>query len=144
MQAASDIFLGWAEFPGSHQNYYVRQLRDMKISVDIEKFHPRTLVDYGAICGWVLARAHAKGGDGVAIAGYLGKGDGLDRAIAAYAPAYADQVEADYEAFRAPSIQAAFERRRGISPTRTSCLNDCRKNLKPVSASRIELAHHRP
>jgi Uncharacterized protein conserved in bacteria (DUF2252) len=113
MQAASDIFLGWAVFPSSQHNYYVRQLRDMKVSVDIEKFRPRTLVDYGAICGWVLARGHAKGGDGVAIAGYLGKGDGFDRAIAAYASAYADQVEADYDAFRAAihsgRIQTATE-----------------------------------
>jgi uncharacterized protein (DUF2252 family) len=101
MQAASDIFLGWAAFPDSQHDYYVRQLRDMKVSVDIEKFRPGTLVDYGAICGWVLARAHAKGGDGVAIAGYLGKGDRFDRAIARYAAAYADQVERDYEAFRA-------------------------------------------
>ncbi|HXB82710.1 MAG TPA: DUF2252 domain-containing protein, partial [Candidatus Acidoferrum sp.] len=100
MQAASDIFLGWAEFPGSQHNYYMRQLRDMKVSVDIERFRPRTLIDYGAICGWVLARGHAKGGDGVAIAGYLGKGDVFDRAIAAYAPAYADQVEADFDAFQ--------------------------------------------
>lgn len=101
MQAASDIFLGWAAFPSSQHFYYVRQLRDMKVSIDLEKFRPRTLIDYGAICGWVLARAHAKGGDGVAIAGYLGKSDGFDRAMAAYASAYANQVERDYEAFQA-------------------------------------------
>ncbi len=100
MQAASDIFLGWAEVPGS-QDYYVRQLRDMKASVDIGAFRARTLIDYGAVCGWALARAHAKAGDAATIAGYLGRGDRFDRALARYAPAYADQVERDFEAFEA-------------------------------------------
>jgi uncharacterized protein (DUF2252 family) len=100
MQAASDIFLGWAEVPGAH-DYYVRQLRDMKISVRIDGFRPRTLSDYGSICGWALAKAHAKAGDAATIAGYLGNGDRFDRAIAEYAGAYADQVERDFEAFKA-------------------------------------------
>jgi uncharacterized protein (DUF2252 family) len=98
MQAASDIFLGWAEVPGS-QDYYVRQLRDMKVSIDFNAFRPRTLIDYGAVCGWALARAHAKAGDAATIAGYLGRADRFDRAIARYAAAYADQVERDYAAF---------------------------------------------
>jgi uncharacterized protein (DUF2252 family) len=98
MQAASDIFLGWAEVPGAH-DYYLRQLRDMKVSVRIDTFRARTLVDYGVICGWALAKAHAKAGDAATIAGYLGSGDRFDRAIAEYASAYADQVERDYEAF---------------------------------------------
>jgi uncharacterized protein (DUF2252 family) len=100
MQAASDIFLGWAEFPGS-DDYYVRQLRDMKVSADIEQFSPRTLSDYGVICGWTLARAHAKAGDAATISGYLGAGDRFDRAVTQYATAYADQVERDYAAFEA-------------------------------------------
>jgi uncharacterized protein (DUF2252 family) len=98
MQAASDIFLGFSEVPGS-QDYYVRQLRDMKVSIDIETFRPRTLADYSAVCGWALARAHAKAGDPATIAGYLGSNDRFDRAIARYARAYADQVERDFGAF---------------------------------------------
>ena len=107
MQAASDIFLGWAEVPGS-QDYYVRQLRDMKVSVDIETFRPRTLIDYGAVCGWALARAHAKAGDAATIAGYLGRADRFDRAIARYANAYADQVERDFAAFKAAIQSGRF------------------------------------
>ncbi len=98
MQAASDIFLGWAEVPGA-ADYYVRQLRDMKVSVDIARFEASTLLDYGIVCGWALARAHAKAGDAPTIAGYLGRGDRFDRAIATYARAYADQVERDFERF---------------------------------------------
>jgi uncharacterized protein (DUF2252 family) len=99
MQAASDIFLGWAEVPNSE--YYVRQLRDMKVSVDLERFTGSTLIDYGALCGWALARAHAKAGDAATVAGYLGRSDRFDRAIARYASAYADQVERDFERFTA-------------------------------------------
>ncbi|MGA8533392.1 MAG: DUF2252 domain-containing protein [Candidatus Tumulicola sp.] len=98
MQAASDIFLGWAEIPQS-QDYYVRQLRDMKVSADIEAFGRQSLVDYATICGWALARAHAKAGDAATVAGYLGAGDRFDRAVVQYASAYADQVERDYAVF---------------------------------------------
>lgn len=98
MQAATDIFLGWAETADS-TDYYVRQLRDMKVSIDVEQFAASTLCDYGVICGWALARGHAKAGDAPAIAGYLGRGDRFDRAIASYAAAYADQVERDFERF---------------------------------------------
>jgi uncharacterized protein (DUF2252 family) len=105
MQAATDIFLGWAEVPGyagyRYGEYYVRQLRDMKVSFDISRFAPSTLVDYGTICGWALARAHAKAGDAATIAGYLGRADRFDRAVAQYASAYADQVERDFERFTA-------------------------------------------
>jgi uncharacterized protein (DUF2252 family) len=107
MQAASDIFLGWAEVPDAH-DYYVRQLRDMKVSVRIDTFRARTLIDYGAICGWALAKAHAKAGDAATIAGYLGNGDRFDRAIADYACAYADQVERDFEAFKAAVHDGRF------------------------------------
>ncbi|HEY1867865.1 MAG TPA: DUF2252 family protein, partial [Candidatus Cybelea sp.] len=98
MQAASDIFLGWAETADSRE-YYVRQLRDMKVSVNIERFRSSTLIDYGGVCGWALARAHAKGGNAATLAGYLGRKDTFDRALASYAVAYADQVERDYEEF---------------------------------------------
>jgi uncharacterized protein (DUF2252 family) len=98
MQAASDIFLGWAETADGRE-YYVRQLRDMKVSVKVERFRSSTLVDYGAICGWALARAHAKSGDASTLSGYLGRGDAFDRALTQYAVAYADQVERDYDEF---------------------------------------------
>ncbi len=107
MQAASDIFLGWTEVPGS-QDYYVRQLRDMKVSVDVDAFRPRMLIDYGAVCGWALARAHAKAGDAATIAGYLGRADRVDRAIARYAGAYADQVERDFAEFKAAIRSGRF------------------------------------
>ena len=100
MQAASDIFLGWADLP-RYGEYYVRQLRDMKVSAAIGRFAPSTLVDYGVVCGWALARAHAKAGDAATIAGYLGRADRFDRAIAQYASAYADQIERDFEQFTA-------------------------------------------
>ena len=99
MQAASDIFLGWARTEG--HDYYVRQFRDMKVSAEVETFRPGTLVGYAAMCGWALARAHAKAGDAAMIAGYLGSTDLFDDDLARYAKAYADQAERDYETFRA-------------------------------------------
>jgi uncharacterized protein (DUF2252 family) len=98
LQTASDIFLGWTG-DGVAQ-YYVRQLWDMKGSVNIEAMPPMDLVAYGRLCGWVLARAHARSGDAVAISGYLGSSDRFDRAVADFADAYADQSEADFTAFR--------------------------------------------
>ena len=99
MQAASDIFLGWARTKG--HDYYVRQFRDMKVSAEVETFRPSTLVGYATMCGWALARAHAKSGDAAMIAGYLGSTDQFDDALAQYSDAYADQAERDYETFRA-------------------------------------------
>lgn len=102
MQAASDIFLGWAEVPeadSAGRDYYLRQLRDMKVSIDIQSLRPTMLTAYAGVCGWALARGHAKAGDAATIAGYLGDGDRFDRAMYAYALAYADQVESDYGAF---------------------------------------------
>ncbi len=97
LQTASDIFLGWAGDGTSH--YYVRQLWDMKGGVDLEVLDPADLVPYAELCGWVLARAHARSGDAAAISGYLGSGDRFDRAVAAFAEAYADRTEADHAAF---------------------------------------------
>ncbi len=94
MQAASDIFLGWTRL--GERDYYVRQLRDMKGSIAIEKLSPQELADYARTCGAALGRAHARSGDAVAIAGYLGAGDNFDRAIARFAAAYADQTERDH------------------------------------------------
>jgi uncharacterized protein (DUF2252 family) len=101
MQAASDIFLGWQRVKGVdgiERDYYVRQLRDWKFSVDIAALDRVVLTTYGHLCGWTLARAHARSGDRIAIAAYLGKTDAFDEAIAAFAIAYADQAERDHQA----------------------------------------------
>jgi hypothetical protein len=95
MQAASDIFLGWASIDNHH--CYFRILRDMKGTAQVEKMSAGDLNDYAELCGWVLARAHARSGDPCLIAGYLGKSDVFDEALAAFAQAYADQTERDYE-----------------------------------------------
>jgi uncharacterized protein (DUF2252 family) len=96
-QSASDIFLGWTQVDTRH--YYVRQLRDMKASVPIDKLRPDELTEYASACGAALAQGHARSGDPVAIAGYLGSGDQFDRAIGEFAVAYADQTERDYAAY---------------------------------------------
>jgi hypothetical protein len=98
IQAASDIFLGWARSEAGGFDFYVRQLRDMKGSLPLDAMTPPDLADYAAYCGWALARAHAKTGDAARISGYLGKGDAFDRACAAFAVAYADQTERDHAA----------------------------------------------
>ncbi len=97
MQAASDTFLGLARIDGF--NFYVRQLRDMKLSVRLESLLPMDLAIYGRLCGATLARAHARAGEPAVLAGYLGSGAVFDEAMAAFAVGYADQNERDYEAF---------------------------------------------
>ena len=99
MQAASDIFLGWTKGVQANRYYYWRQLRDMKGSAEVEAMAPVGLNFYAGICGWTLARAHARSGDPVAIATYLGEGDQFDRAITDFAERYAEQNERDYQAF---------------------------------------------
>ncbi len=104
MQAASDIFLGWlsgTDPEGVTRDFYVRQLWDGKGSAQIERMTPETMGLYGKLCGWTLARAHARSGDRVAIASYLGKGESFDRAMADFAEAYADQNESDFNEFEA-------------------------------------------
>jgi uncharacterized protein (DUF2252 family) len=98
MQATSDIFLGWSR-GASGRDFYVRQLRDMKVAPDIESQTPRVMRPYARLCGLALARAHDKAGDASMIAGYLGKRDDFDEAIGDYAVGYADQVERDYAIF---------------------------------------------
>jgi uncharacterized protein (DUF2252 family) len=101
MQAASDIFLGWAPALGVDErkrDFYVRQLWDGKRSVEVEALPPGGLAAYGRVCGWTLARAHARSGDRIAIGAYLGKGKSFDEAIADFARLYADRNELDYEA----------------------------------------------
>ena len=99
MQTASDIFLGWSRGPNGH-DYYVRQLRDMKVSPDLRSSSPEILSAYGQLCGKILARAHAKSGNAAMVTGYLGASDKFDKVLTRYAVAYADQVERDYETFR--------------------------------------------
>jgi uncharacterized protein (DUF2252 family) len=99
MQAASDIFLGWTRGLDANRHYYWRQLRDMKGSVMVESMLPFGLNWYAGICGWTLARAHARSGDPVAISGCLGDDDTFDRAIADFSERYADQNERDFEGF---------------------------------------------
>jgi uncharacterized protein (DUF2252 family) len=103
MQAASDIMLGWLRTPGIdgvERDFYIRQLWDGKGSAIIEAMNPVAMAEYARVCGWTLARAHARSGDAVAIAGYLGSGDSFDRAMASFAETYADQNDADYAALR--------------------------------------------
>jgi len=99
MQASSDIFLGWSS--DGERHYYVRQLRDMKGSADLLTMNGSDLIQYAQLCGWVLARAHARSGDAAAIAGYLGNSEVFDDAVASFADAYADQTEKDYETLKA-------------------------------------------
>ena len=99
MQAASDIFLGWTRGADVNRHYYWRQLRDMKGSAEVESMLPVALSFYAGICGWTLARAHARSGDPIAIAEYLGEDDQFDRSISDFAKRYADQNEQDYQAF---------------------------------------------
>ncbi len=105
MQASSDIFLGWQRNESGLDNrardFYVRQLRDWKFSLDIESMVPRGMRLYGELCGWTLARAHARSGDRIAIAAYLGGSDTFDEAITRFAATYADQNDRDHEALLA-------------------------------------------
>ncbi len=96
MQAASDLFLGWTRLGST--DYYIRQLRDMKLSVNLETLVPDGFIEYCRFCGWALARAHARSGDPAQISGYLGRSDVFDRAIAAFAETYADQTARDHAA----------------------------------------------
>jgi hypothetical protein len=103
VQAVSDIFLGWERlnWRGAERDYYIRQLRDWKGSADVEGMTPAGMELWGRMCGWTLARGHARSGDRIAIGSYLGKSDVFDRAIADFAVAYADQNEHDYRALQA-------------------------------------------
>jgi uncharacterized protein (DUF2252 family) len=98
LQSASDIFLGWTRDDEGH-DYYFRQLSEMKMTIDVENLSKPDWIEYVGLCGWALARAHARTGDAARIAGYLGKNDTFDQAIAKFAVAYADQTERDYAEF---------------------------------------------
>ncbi|MEU6137404.1 DUF2252 domain-containing protein [Nocardioides sp. NPDC047086] len=116
MQSASDVLLGWvraAGLDGVERDFFVRQLWDGKGSATVEAMDPAALTGYARLCGWTLARAHARSGDPVAIASYLGSGDRFDRAISRFAEAYADQNERDYAAFRRAIDEGRLVARRG-------------------------------
>jgi hypothetical protein len=117
MQAATDIFLGWQRIKGLDgvtRDYYVRQFHDWKGSADMDTLLVPGATLYARICGATLGRAHARWGDRIAIASYLGKGDGFDQAIARFAAAYADQNERDYETFAAAVGSGRLTARTGI------------------------------
>jgi uncharacterized protein (DUF2252 family) len=112
MQSSSDIFLGWVRGRRGF-DFFVRQLRDMKFSIPVEGFNATHINRYAEVCGWTLARAHAKSGDAAGISGYLGKSDSFDQAIGAFAIAYADQTERDHaalvDAVRTGRVEALME-----------------------------------
>jgi uncharacterized protein (DUF2252 family) len=120
MQATSDIFLGWIRakpqdtLDGVGRDFYMRQLWDWKTSVDLDTILPLGLELYGEVCGALLARAHARSGDRVAIASYLGKGDTFDRALVEFARAYADQNERDYATLKDAEREGRIEVRAGL------------------------------
>jgi uncharacterized protein (DUF2252 family) len=110
LQASSDIFLGWCRvqgIDGASRDFYVRQLWDWKMSADMERQSPSTMAIHAQVCGWTLARGHARSGDRVAISAYLGTSDTFDVAMGEFATAYADQNDADYARF----VEAAREGR---------------------------------
>jgi uncharacterized protein (DUF2252 family) len=117
MQAASDIFLGWQRTTVSglgRTDYYLRQLRDWKYSAPIERMGPGEMADYGELCGWTLARAHARTGDRFAIAAYLGGSGKFEQAVADFGVSYADQTERDHAALAAAAASGLVEARTGV------------------------------
>jgi uncharacterized protein (DUF2252 family) len=112
MQASSDIFLGWtriAALDGVLRDFYIRQLWDWKLSIEVSSQSPSMMAIYAQMCGWVLARAHARSGDRVAIAAYLGRSESFDVAMAEFAEAYADQNERDYGRFLEGAREGRFD-----------------------------------
>ena len=117
MQALSDIFLGWqsATPPGRRSaDYYLRQLREWKYSAEIEGMNAAAMTDYGRLCGWTLARAHACTGDRIAIAAYLGGSDTFDQAVADFGESYADQTERDHAALADAAASGRVQAEMGI------------------------------
>src|SRR5260370_38030652 len=114
MQAASDIYLGWTKGLDVNRNFYWRQLRDMKGSAVVEDMIPLGLTFYARICGWTLARAHARSGDPVAIAEYLGESDAFDKSITDFSERYAGQNQRDYQDFLNAVKSGRLEARAGV------------------------------
>ena len=114
MQAASDIFLGWVKGIEADRHFYVRQLRDMKVSALVEEMSPTGMTAYAGVCGWTLARAHARSGDPVAIAEYLGETDGFDKGITDFSARYADQNDRDFQEFTTAVGSGRLEAVQGV------------------------------
>jgi len=114
MQAASDIYLGWTKGMDVNRHFYWRQLRDMKGSAEVELMSPLGLTFYARTCGWTLARAHARSGDPIAIAEYLGTSDQFDQSITDFSERYADQNERDYQSFTAAIRSGRLEALEGV------------------------------
>jgi uncharacterized protein (DUF2252 family) len=118
MQASSDIFLGWLHVEAGPEDrardFYARQLRDWKGSAEIERMTPKGMASYGRLCAWTLARAHARSGDRIAIAAYLGKGTHFDRALLSFARDYAEQNERDYRALEAAVASGRITAEKGV------------------------------
>jgi len=114
MQAASDIYLGWTIGLDTSRHFYWRQLRDMKGSALVESMRPLALTFYARTCGWTLARAHARSGDPVAIAEYLGASDAFDVSITDFSHRYADQNERDYQEFVQAVRSGRLQAREGV------------------------------
>ena len=117
MQGASDIFLGWDGFRGEDgvsRDFYLRQLWDWKLSVDIENMAPDALGIYAQVCGWTLARAHARSGDAIAVGSYLGSADRFDRAMCQFADSYANQNELDFESLTRAIADGRVEATMGV------------------------------
>jgi hypothetical protein len=111
------VLLGWtraADADGTERDYYVRQLWDGKASVDVEAFDPEAMGLYAEVCGRTLAHSHARSGDPVALAGYLGRGKAFDHALASFAEAYADQNERDYAALETAATAGRVKVERGL------------------------------
>ena len=114
MQAASDIYLGWTKGVEANRHLYWRQLRDMKGSAIVEALPPSGLTWYAQACGWTLAHAHARSGDPVAIAAYLGESDEFDRSITDFSETYADRNEQDYKNFAEAVRSGRLEALQGV------------------------------
>ena len=117
LKAATDGFLGWQRIrglDGLHRDYYIRQLHDWKGSADVDRLEVAGATLYARLCGATLARAHARWGDRIAIASYLGKGDTFDRALAEFAVAYADQNERDHAALRTAADEGRISVQQGL------------------------------
>jgi Uncharacterized protein conserved in bacteria (DUF2252) len=115
MQAASDILLGWLRDKSEgERDFYVRQLWDQKGSAPVETMAPRLLEEYGRLCGWTLAKAHARAGDAIAITAYLGKSNVFDTALVRFAETYADQTERDYAALQQAVEEGRVEAETGL------------------------------
>ncbi len=118
IQPVSDIFLGWQRSApardGKTHDFYVRQLRDWKFFFDIDAMRPSGMEIYGELCAWTLARSHARSGDSVAIAAYLGSSDVFDQAIAQFVSSYADQTERDHQALAAAAATGRVIAQRGL------------------------------